>query len=81
MRDGSGKAINAPGWLSRTKKRTNGWDRGHDLTELQLVQNGGLSGGVKTDHQNSHLLLADPFLEDAGEGRKCHTHLGGCLGD
>lgn len=29
----------------------------HNFTELELVQNGGLSGRVKTNHQNSHLLL------------------------
>lgn len=36
---------------------TDGGDGSDDFTELQLVQNGGLSGSVKTDHQNTHLLL------------------------
>jgi hypothetical protein len=27
-----------------------GGDGGDDLTELELVQNGGLTGGVETDH-------------------------------
>lgn len=31
-------------------------DCGDDFTELQLVEDGGLSGSVKTDHQDSHLL-------------------------
>jgi hypothetical protein len=38
--------------------RTNGGDRSHDFTELELIQNRGLSGGVQTNHQNSHLLLS-----------------------
>lgn len=36
---------------------TDGGDGSDDFTELQLVQDGGLSGGVETDHQNTHLLL------------------------
>lgn len=31
---------------------------GDDFTELELVQDGGLTGGVKTDHQDAHLLAA-----------------------
>jgi len=31
---------------------------GDNFTELELVENSGLSGGVKTNHQNSHLLLS-----------------------
>jgi hypothetical protein len=30
----------------------------HNLAELQLVQDGGLSGSIKTDHQDSHLFLS-----------------------
>lgn len=37
---------------------TNRGNSGDDFTELELVQNGGLTGGVKTDHQNAHLLAA-----------------------
>lgn len=48
---------------SRGRKRTNGRNSGDDLTKLQLVKNGGLSGSVETDHENSHLLLAEPFVE------------------
>lgn len=33
-------------------------DGGDDFTELELVQDGGLTGGVKTDHQDAHLLAA-----------------------
>lgn len=37
---------------------TDGGDGGDDLTKLQLVKDGGFTGGIETDHQNSHLLLA-----------------------
>ena len=40
-------------------KLTDGWDGCHDLAELQLVQDGGLTGSVKTHHQNAHLLLSE----------------------
>lgn len=36
----------------------NSGDGGDDFAELELVEDGGLSGSIKTDHQNSHLLLA-----------------------
>ena len=29
------------------------------FTELKLVENGSLTGGVETDHQNTHLFLAE----------------------
>ena len=41
----------------RVGKHTDGRDGGDDLTKLQLVKNGGFTGGVETDHQNPHLLL------------------------
>lgn len=37
--------------------RTDSGNGGNDFAELELVQNRGLSGCVKTDHQDSHLLL------------------------
>lgn len=49
-------------------------DGGDDFTELQLVQDGGLSGGIKTNHQNPHLLLAPYFIE---QPRESQTHVGG----
>jgi len=30
----------------------------HNLAELQLVEDGGLSSGVKTDHEDSHFFLS-----------------------
>jgi hypothetical protein len=49
-------------------------DGGDDFTELQLVQNGGLSGGIETNHEDSHLLLAPQAVEQLGKGK---THIGG----
>jgi len=40
-----------------------GWDGGNDLTQLELVKNGGLTGGIETNHENSHLLLGEKALE------------------
>ena len=45
-------------WWSKERGLTNCGDGGDDFTELQLVEDGGLSGGVKTDHQDSHLLTS-----------------------
>jgi len=36
----------------------NSGDGCDNLAELELVEDGGLSGGIKTNHENSHLLLA-----------------------
>jgi hypothetical protein len=49
---------------------------GDDFTELELVKNGGLSGGIETNHEDSHLLLAPQAVEQLGEGK---THVGGGL--
>ena len=55
-------------------RRTDGGNGGHDFTQLQLVEDGGLSGSVQADHQNSHLLLAPEAIEQLREGQ---THVGG----
>lgn len=46
---------------------TDGGDGGDDLSQLELVQDGRLSGGVESDHQDAHLLLAEEALEQRGE--------------
>jgi len=51
-------------------------DGGNDFTELQLVENGGLSGSIETDHENSHLLLSPEAVEQT---RECETHIGGVV--
>lgn len=48
-----------------------GGDGGNDLTELELVEDGGLTGGVETDHKDSHVLLAEELAE---EFAKASTH-------
>jgi hypothetical protein len=50
---------------------TDGGDGGDDLAELQLVEDGGLSGGVESHHQDPHLLLGEQPAEQLGE-RKPH---------
>jgi len=35
-----------------------------NFTELQLVQNCSLSGGIQTNHQNSHLLLSPELVKE-----------------
>ncbi len=53
---------------------TNGGDSGDDFAQLQLVENGGLSGGVQTNHQDSHLLLPPEPVKEFAESE---THGGG----
>jgi len=35
-----------------------------DFTKLQLIQDCGLSGGIQTNHQNSHLLLSPELIKE-----------------
>ncbi len=41
----------------KKRKRTDSRDSCDDLAELELVENGGLTGCIETNHQNAHLLL------------------------
>jgi hypothetical protein len=45
--------------VERKESLTDGGDGGDDLSKLELVEDGGLSGGVKSDHEDAHLLLAE----------------------
>jgi len=45
-----------------------------DLTELQLVQDCGLTGGVETDHEDPHVLLAEQTAENLCKGRTHSLH-------
>ena len=54
--------------------RTNGGDGGDDLAELELVQDGGFTGGVETDHEDAHLALGEELLEQL---RESQPHGGG----
>lgn len=51
--------------------QTDSGNGGDDFAELELVQNRGLSCSVKTDHQDSHLLLAPQPVKQL---RECETH-------
>lgn len=42
---------------------TDSGNGGDDLTKLKLVEDGGFTGGIKTNHQNSHLLLPPQSVE------------------
>lgn len=53
------------------RRHTNSRDGRDDFTELQLVEDSGLSGSVQTDHQDSHLLLPPQTVENLGE-RETH---------
>ena len=44
-----------------------GWNGCDDLSELELVEDGGLTGGIETDHEDAHLLLADEARPDLRE--------------
>lgn len=57
-------------------RHTNGGDGCDDFTELELVENGGLSGGVQTNHQNSHLLLPPELVKQLRDGQ---THVCGVV--
>ena len=53
--------------LIRKKGRTNGRDCCHDLTKLELVQNGSLTSRIETHHQDTHLFLGKEPAEKFGE--------------
>lgn len=56
---------------------TDSRDSGDDLAELELVEDGRLSGGIESDHEDTHLLLA----EEAGDYvAPSSPHQGACRG-
>jgi hypothetical protein len=46
---------------------TDGGDGGHDLAELELVEDGSFTGGVETDHEDPHFLLGEQPAEELPE--------------
>ena len=42
----------------------NGWNCGHNLAQFELIQNGGFTGSVQTNHENSHVALAKQAAEE-----------------
>jgi hypothetical protein len=57
------------------ERRTYGGDGGDDLAELELVEDGGLTGRVETNHEDPHLLLGE---EAAEQLREREPHLRSC---
>ena len=51
-----------------TQGRQGRVDAAAHLAELELVEDGRLTGGVEADHEDAHLLLAEHPLPDTGEG-------------
>ena len=45
--------------------RRNGGD---NLTQLELVEDSGLAGGIETNHQDAHILLTEELAENLAEG-------------
>jgi len=60
--------------VKEREKYTNGGNGGDDLSELEFVENGCLTGGVETDHKYTHLLLRKQATEKLGE-REPHFQL------
>ena len=38
---------------------TNSWDCGYNFSQFEFVENRSFTGGVQTDHENSHLLFGE----------------------
>jgi len=53
--------------MSGSRELTNSGDRGDDFSELELVQDGGLTSGIETHHQNPHLLLGEEPTKELRE--------------
>ena len=56
---------------NRVQKLTNGRNCCNDLSELELVEDSGLTSSIKTNHQNSHFLLGEKPTEKL---RECQSH-------
>lgn len=54
---GTSKITNSSYW--RTNVESDSGNGGDDLTELELVEHGGLTSGIEADHENTHLFLAE----------------------
>lgn len=60
-------------------QHTDGRDGGDDLTKLELVEDGGLAGGIETNHEDAHLFLLHKQREEAEKLGSRYTHLGGVV--
>lgn len=53
----------------KTVGSTDGGDGGDDLAELELVEDGGLTGGIEANHEDAHLPFREQTAEELGEGK------------
>lgn len=72
---GGRAVLGARSGVGASTRLTDGGDSGDDFAELELVENGGLSGSIQTHHENSHLLLGE-----IQEFCNPQTHLCGFVG-
>jgi len=63
--------------LDRLDVEANGGNGGDNLAKLELVQDGGLAGGVQTYHQDAHIPLAEEPAEHLRH-RKTHGDRRSC---
>lgn len=54
---------------------TDGRDGGNDFAQLELVQDGSLTGGIQTDHKDAHFLLAEEARKQFGDGETHDTKM------
>ena len=45
------------------KLLTNGGNGGDDFSKLELVEDGGLTSSIETNHENTHLFLGKQLAE------------------
>lgn len=48
---------------------TDSGDGGDDLAELELVEDGSLTGGIEANHEDAHLLFREQTAKELGEGK------------
>lgn len=53
------------GKRDKAKLLTDGRDCGDDLSQFELVQDGGLAGSIQPHHQNPHLFFTKEILKQA----------------
>ena len=58
------------------KIQTDSGDGGDDFAKLELIQDGGFSRRIKSDHQDAHLLLGEEPIQQIAY---CQPHTDSCL--
>jgi hypothetical protein len=57
--------------LDSLNVETNGWNGSDNFTQFQLVQNGGLTSTIKTNHKNTHFFVTKKVTEQL-RGEQTH---------